>query len=84
MFNCVYNSAYTPYFAERVIMQERQYPCITLAPHSDNDGSYFLEFRMNAYDFFVIEHSTNYQQIAERGLQNSFHVQVPFFNEVKS
>ncbi|UOO89251.1 hypothetical protein LVJ82_17695 [Vitreoscilla massiliensis] len=62
-------------------MKQREFPCITLCSVQD---SYFLFFHREFGFFFEIEESTDYKQIALRGLQCSHAIRVPFYNEVKS
>ena len=65
-------------------MSNREYPCITLKSNSSVSGGYTLWCEMSFAGFFIIEVSNDYQELAERGLRNSFHGKVPFYNEVKS
>ncbi len=62
-------------------MNQREYPCIVL---SNCIFDYALEFYKTPALSFTVYTSEIYQQIAERGLKNSFEIKVPFYNEVQS
>ena len=62
-------------------MKQRNYPCMRLA--SVIDG-YALFFHMTEYDLMLIQFSTTYQTLAERGLMDAYAIKLPFYNEAKS
>lgn len=61
-------------------MRQRDYPCMSL---SISKGAFSLWFHLESGYFFEIQYSFDYDQIAQRGLECSHAIKVPFYNEVK-
>lgn len=61
-------------------MSGLQYPCVILTT-VDFDRSYKLIFCLDIIRIIIFESSTDYKEISNKGLQESFRLKVPFYND---
>ena len=64
-------------------MKQRNYPCFVLSG-SKISRTCSLCFYLDAGRWFTVEESIYYEDLAMTGLQQSYAIKVPFYNEVQS